>query len=122
MADKKEILIAICEKYDVTPEYIFEKSRIRKRVELRQLFFALCRDINYNESLVSISVFICKYSGQFFDHATILHGIKKIQDHLVVYSTFRHDYNALRDQIKGINFPEIVIRDVNLLQMCAKTF
>jgi chromosomal replication initiation ATPase DnaA len=122
MATKIEILNAICEKYEVTAAFMFDSRRDRKRVELRQLFFALCRDINYNESLVSISVFIYGYSEHFFDHATILHGIKKIQDRLAVYGDFRRDYNGLRDQIKGNNFPKIVVTDVNLLQMCSKTF
>jgi len=118
----KDILEIICEFYDVTPSYIFRHGRELERVQLRQLFVEISHRLLSDISFPKISSFINDYTGHFYLHATHINSIKKVRNRYEIYSGFRAEYDEITRRVRENNFPKMVVREVDLLSMCAKTF
>jgi len=118
----QEILEALCEYYNVTPEFIFHPSREGPRVKIRQMFIEMSASASSKNTHVTISLFMTQFGDHFFDRATNINSIKRVREKKEIYPSFRQEYNEVKDQVKNWLMPMIVVKEVNLLAMCARTF
>jgi hypothetical protein len=87
---EKNLIIKVCNMYDVTPESLNSKTRKRKCVEARYVIFYILHKI-------------CRYSqqetGDIFgkDHATVLYGCKTIIDFISIDKQFEAKIERLID-------------------------
>ena len=84
----KDIMIAVCSYYHVQPDDIMQRSRKRQFVEPRQLFCWLVhnRIVPNRLTYTQIADFLGGYN-----HATVLHCIKTINQRIETEQRFRED-------------------------------
>ncbi len=87
-----DVIEAVCKQYNIKVDDLMKYTRVQVIVEPRQVcsWFIYKKVFTNSLSLDDI--------GQIFggyDHATILHGIKKIDNLLGVDKSFRHDVIAI---------------------------
>lgn len=83
------IIIAVCNHFDMEPSNIHTKSRKREVVQTRQVAMYLARK-HTNSSSAKIGRLI---GGK--DHATVLHACKIVKDQCEVDKTFRADLESI---------------------------
>lgn len=78
---------SINEYFNVENDYIFTKTRVPSIVKLRQWFhyFSVLLNDRYSVSYAYIGAYYSEKTGYKFDHATIMHSYKKINEYLDVY-------------------------------------
>jgi hypothetical protein len=77
----KNILAIVCSYFEVTPAYLFLKTRSEDVVKMRFIFFYMCikhTEITYED----LGDFPKIYGLTTFKHCTVLHAKKKIKEHL----------------------------------------
>ncbi|MDE5773110.1 MAG: chromosomal replication initiator protein DnaA [Muribaculaceae bacterium] len=86
------IVEATAEVYDINPDVIFSKSRVRDIADARQVIMYLCNKLT---SLSSTAI------GQKLNrqHATVLHGIATIKDRLSVTPEFSRILDAIETNV-----------------------
>ena len=117
-----DILQKLCEYYEVTPSHIFRPGRDGDRVFMRQMFVQITYRLVPGVSFPQISNFIYGYVQHFYNHATHINSVKKVWERYEIYASFREEYDQVINRCRGHHFPKIIIQDVDLLDMCAKTF
>jgi len=68
----------VCEHYKVEKEYIFRRTRKREVVEMRQIFYYLCKKFTKN-SLESIGQYYSEVSNNIYNHVTVRHAKNNIE-------------------------------------------
>ena len=119
----EDLINVVSSFFETTPEQMFEKTRIREVVETRMFYFVLSKKYT-GKTLREIGEIATNYGRQrVLDHATVLHGIKTIND--LCYSEPKY-VDILNRLISRVNLEllnqgllkELVPREVNLLAMC----
>lgn len=87
--DIDTIIKTVCNHFQIDPALILFKTRRREISETRQLVFALVR---FGLRLSSIKT---GTDLGMFDHANVLHGIKKVSDRYQCYKDYRHTVDGL---------------------------
>lgn len=77
------IVEATAEQYNLNPDVIFSKSRVRDIADARQVIMYLC---NKHTGLSSVSIGAKLNRG----HATVLHGISSVKERLSVSDSFKN--------------------------------
>ena len=83
----------VCSGEGINPDKLFARSRERKIINARQLFFKLIR-MHTELSLSEIG----KIAG--LDHATIIHAIKKLDGYLSYDKKLRRKFDLYNEAIK----------------------
>ena len=87
-----EIKAAVCEFYHMDASLLEGRQRVQETVLARQVFYFLC----YRYTRFS-SLQIGRFIGR--DHATVLHGLRKIEGLLLTHQLLADDIDLLRLRI-----------------------
>ncbi len=102
-----KILSAVSNYYEIPISKIKSKTRKAEVVKARQMYFYMARVLTtYSLSKIADNV--------YRDHATALHGIKTIQNELEIYKELQEDIEIIEENLVN----PLVIKDINLLEMC----
>jgi hypothetical protein len=77
----KNILAIVCSYFEVTPAYLFLKTRSEDVVKMRFIFFYMCIK-NTEITFEDLGRFSKTYAAITFKHCTVVNARKKIQEHL----------------------------------------
>jgi hypothetical protein len=96
---------------------MYEKRHI---IEAR--FFCLLMLHRYTKKTLEQIGEVSKEYQRFraLNHATVLHGIRKVQGEIDIYTSFKRTYEQLKRSIETAPEP-MVIEEIDLLSMCFKT-
>lgn len=108
----EQILKMVCAYYKLTPEEIRSKSRERYLVRARQMFYLLMFENMHQIAVSKASEFL----GQ--DHATAIHGIKKMNEEISLYPEYRKDYTYFNYRLSGNFTPKEKYYGGNKLIYC----
>lgn len=111
----QSILDAVKLHFGVTEAELFYKSRVRHVVEKRMIFFYLSKWYADNYRLTYMMGFL-KEKDVYFDHATLIHAAKTIQNLTGTNLKIREDIDAIKDIFKN-NIP-IIAKDIDLVKLC----
>jgi chromosomal replication initiator protein len=89
----KKIIDICCLYYGITYESFMKKCRKRELVKARYMAMIIIKN-NTNYSLNTIGEYIGKS-----DHATVLHGVKKITQQLPLYADIQNDYASINEML-----------------------
>jgi len=92
---------AVCRYYRISEKSIFMKHRRREETEIRMKFFWLSRKMT-PLSLSRIGEYPKKFTGRVWDHASVLHSIKAIDDLCFTNKKIREDLEKLEDKARKI--------------------
>lgn len=92
----------VCDYYGIELDVLLSRTRKRQIIEKRQMFHYLCR-IFTNKSLSCIGLYYKDVINTFYDHATVRHSCKTIEDLMEVDKVLRLDYMSLSESIKSEN-------------------
>ena len=98
----RAILVAVCQKYGVKIEDVKGRSRLRKIVAPRQVYFYLAIKLlnrHGGENIVSLST-IGKYVNR--DHATAIHSEQVVQNEMDISRKHKADIEALLDEVNTV--------------------
>lgn len=84
-----QVINCVCEYMKIEPELIKEKKRTALLVKVRQYIHYFCRS-HTSESLTNIAMALKQ------DHATVLHGIRKIKNLYDVYPDTIKDVDIIK--------------------------
>ena len=93
MVTPQIILEAVSAYYEVSTEDIISKKRNADIVLPRQVFMYLCREMT-DMKLVNIAKILDKK-----DHSTVIHGIKKIEDEIMMYPELGESIDLIKSSI-----------------------
>lgn len=118
----EQILQAICRYYGVPSRQIFANNRkYEQTIFYRHLFFYLCKTTLKNISYREIIEFAFRKNYDVkYNHATLINGIKRTADRIRFDAKVRKDVSEITDIIEIINQPDVVIKHVDLITLCAK--
>lgn len=91
LVDAERIMIGVGKRFGLTQEQLISKSRKREIVTARQMGFYIIK--NRYDGRISLSSIGSLYGGR--DHATVLHGIKTVNDLIETSKT----YNKTLDEL-----------------------
>jgi len=118
MTQLQELFNHICNVEGITPSEALKKTRKREIVQVRQKYFKIAQKNNLGSSAK-----IGKVTGQ--DHATVIHGIKTVNNLIDVDKQFRESYKRLEisccelfDFTKSFEWKESGNKDGSLLIEC----
>jgi len=115
------IIYHICKFYGIPSKQIFADTRKATTIFYRHLFFYLSKDMMKKVSYREIIEFAFEHNYNVKqNHATLVNGVKKIKDRLSYDKDFREDLENLKERIQLHNEPEIIIKHIDLLSLCAK--
>lgn len=92
---------AVCQHYNIPLNTLFEKTRRRHIAEMRQVFFYVCRRMTKYSS-IAIGEYPRKVYGKFWNHATVLHGIKAIDNLLIYNKLIKYDVSEIKKMAEHI--------------------
>lgn len=117
----KNIIYQICRFYGVPSKKIFADTRKHSSLFYRHIFFYLAKETIKNISYREIIEFVFERNPDVKQtHATLINGVNKIKDRLSYDKALRRELENLKDLIQLQNEPEIIVKDVDLLSLCAK--
>ncbi len=87
------VIQTCCQHYNVSLIDFYSKSRLRSIVQSKHMAFYIMRTFNMN------TIEIGRLTGNM-NHATVIHGSKKIENQISLYKETENDFSAL---IKEIN-------------------
>jgi len=108
MTSKESILEHVCGYYGISETEVKGKKRQRHIVKARQVYFYLSRKYS-RASLMAMAELLNR------DHATAIHGIRKVEDELSVYPEFYAEMSDLKTRLTNYALP--VVRDIDLLKI-----
>lgn len=113
-----QILKAVSDYYKLPISKIIAPGRKGVIVKSRHVFFYLCRLYYPENSFQSYSDFLMKKGAISYDHATVIHAVKKISGYLEVGQMSKEisDIKAMLNLES--KHDDIVVKDVNLLSLC----
>lgn len=80
-----DIILRVCDYFGHPVDFVMDKTRKKEYVKTRYIMaYLLAQDYYLNMSLTSIAFAIGKR-----DHATIIHGLKVMENELELYEEFR---------------------------------
>lgn len=91
----------VCEHVNVPIKKLFDRTRIKPIVNARQIFFYFCSQ--YLDDVSKSSLTRAAYlwgSNRIYNHATVLHAIKQIDNYIFSDIRFREDMQKLRCEIE----------------------
>jgi len=119
----QQIAEIIAKYHNIPIEQIFDHTRERKSVFYRQLFYYLTKETYRNLSFRIMSEFVTSQNPELCQvHATLMNGIKKVEFQMSYDKQFQQDVKNLKEIIRNKKEPAIVVKFVDLVGMCAKTF
>ena len=112
----------VCQYYDITPFELFKDTRRRNYVYRRFFYMSLCRK-HTKASTFKIGEIAEDYGREKpYDHATVLHGVRTMDDLMRYDKYLRSQYGDMNemilDKMLKNNITTIVPRNVNLLSLC----
>jgi chromosomal replication initiation ATPase DnaA len=86
----RRCMYVLKEHYDISEDEICSKRRFKALVKLRAMCYKIIRDNASNNSFANI--------GRLFnrDHATILFGIKSLNNHIDIYKVEAEEYETFK--------------------------
>lgn len=90
------IVDATAEYYNLNPDVIFTKSRVRDIADARQIIMYLCHDLTG----LSSSAIGAKLNRR---HATVLHGISAVQDRITYAKDVQEAVTTIRAEISRLS-------------------
>lgn len=90
------IVDATAEYYNLNPDVIFTKSRVRDIADARQIIMYLCHDLTG----LSSSAIGAKLNRR---HATVLHGISAVQDRITYAKDVQEAVTSIRAEISRLS-------------------
>ncbi len=93
----------LCEFYGINGYQLFEHTRKRSIVFKRHIFMKLAREIKIIDVPYGVIGAYCSeyYNIKAYDHATVMHACKAVQDIIDSDKSFRKEYNLLYDLIRA---------------------
>jgi len=117
-----EVMQQVAKDFNISVEDMLSNCRERVYVDARHMAMLLIYEYIYRRSKPLLTV------GGWFnrDHASVIHGMRKIKDLMTVDSNFRATYNNLQTVtapiVKAVSNPGITIEDrINRLPKHDKT-
>jgi len=106
MIDTKQELIRIhvCDEFGVNSKTVFNKTRKREIVEVRQLIATLYR-FGLRMSLASVGINTGKR-----DHATTLHSVTKVHERYETYGEYRNKVNDIINYLFPLKADQVYIK------------
>lgn len=117
--DSTTIVGLVANHFKMTPQLMF--SDVRKRHVIEARFFCLLMLHRYTKKTLEQIGEVSKEYQRFraLNHATVLHGIRKVQGEIDIYPSFKRTYEQLKRSIETAPEP-MVIEEIDLLSMCLK--
>ena len=111
----KLIHVHVSDFFKVDMNFIFQNNRVRDVIEKRQIFYYLCRKYAPRKALREISNY-CMLSGyKLPNHATILHGVKKVNNMIDTERFYaseilriEQDLNSLTEHLRNLEKGSII--------------
>lgn len=110
------IIESVCDYYEITSFDLFRNTRKRSVSTPRQMYYFLCR--KHTAMSFDAIRFTSSDYGKVWNHATVIHSVKKIEGYLSWNDReTSRDLAAIEDlMIKKMNLKgEIIVDDVDLL-------
>ena len=110
MIKLSKIARILCEYYDVSEKVMFSKSRKREIITKRQVFHFLAKKLT-KHNLSEIGRY---YVDNVFDHSTVIHSVKTVQNLFDTDKSYRIDVIYLEQVLN--NSREYINFKLNLLE------
>jgi len=92
----QNLLRKVCSRLKVGQSSIFDKSKERKHIDARHMFFLLCKDNNINIHYIQ-DYSETKYN-QYIDHSTIIYAQNKMREKVCSDADWRNLYNEITNK------------------------
>ncbi|WP_372938492.1 helix-turn-helix domain-containing protein [Seonamhaeicola sp.] len=114
----EDILNAVCRYFSLNARDIFTTTRKADLVEARHFYFYMAR--RYTRlSMEKIGTVPLNYGKEKpYDHSTVLHGIKKIDNLIDTYRDYKEIAIELNSTIEYYTDNNIIVENIDLLQIC----
>lgn len=120
----------VCKHFEVELDYIFNPTRKRPLLTMRQIFHYLAKK-HTRHTLSYIGRYYSDVTHKVYNHATVLHSAQTIQDYMFSESEMRETIEILEAIIKQSqttdiptleDHKELIIKDVNNAQNVNQLF
>ncbi|AGO48375.1 DnaA protein [Cellulophaga phage phi10:1] len=127
----EEVLIIVCDRFNLTPKEIFYNSKEKEICLARQFYFAVCYT-NCKDSLDSVGRLSLKYSNRKpFNFSTVAHAHKMIVDQSTIYKKTKRILKELlctvetkylinqmqEEKNKNFNESTFLVDNINLIEL-----
>lgn len=92
----QSLLRKVCNRLRVAQSNIFDKSKIRKHIDARHMFFYICKQNNIN--IHYIQEYANDKYDQYIDHSTIIYAQNKMAEKVDGDSDWRNLYNEITNK------------------------
>lgn len=99
------LVMEIASEIGTTPEAMFCGDRKRENVTARQMFMSLIASYGHKKTLAKIGELSRCQNRNPYDHATVLHAIKTVNNLCDVDKTFRNSFDNIKAKIENNVIP-----------------